>query len=190
MSGDQFNPASTLPQRERRITGKAAPPPIAELPRKSAEETTVGPGAAIILPRSFGSFLTLSSSLPALPTSILPARYLQSRRQVAVPSVAMSLSAGLSLPLRRMTVSNSLPSTFRFSQISSRAFSTTLHRDATWGFIGLGQMGMSSSSVSVFRLPPYCRRLRLHPPYCIPRGMDSIGRRDRNDSPFRERRRG
>ncbi|RMJ21327.1 3-hydroxyisobutyrate dehydrogenase [Aspergillus sp. HF37] len=52
----------------------------------------------------------------------------------------MSFSPAASLPLRRMTVSNSLPRTLRFSQ-STRAFSTTLHRDATWGFIGLGQMG-------------------------------------------------
>lgn len=57
----------------------------------------------------------------------------------------MSLSTGLSLPLRRISASKPLPPVLRrsLSPASSRAFSTTLQRDASWGFIGLGQMGMS-----------------------------------------------
>ncbi|PGH07581.1 3-hydroxyisobutyrate dehydrogenase [Polytolypa hystricis UAMH7299] len=47
-------------------------------------------------------------------------------------------SSALSLQLRRI-VSSSSRSSCVFS--SRRAFSTTLSRDATWGFIGLGQMG-------------------------------------------------
>ncbi|EYE96357.1 6-phosphogluconate dehydrogenase C-terminal domain-like protein [Aspergillus ruber CBS 135680] len=55
----------------------------------------------------------------------------------------MSLSSGLSLPLRRLHASKSLSSVLHTqSPVSlSRDFSTSLKRDASWGFIGLGQMG-------------------------------------------------
>lgn len=51
----------------------------------------------------------------------------------------MGLSLGLSIPLRRIPASK-----LRHSVIQppcARGFSTTLKRDASWGFIGLGQMG-------------------------------------------------
>lgn len=55
----------------------------------------------------------------------------------------MSLSSGLSLPLRRLHASKPICSVLRTQSPASlsRAFSTTLKRDASWGFIGLGQMG-------------------------------------------------
>ncbi|KAI9930564.1 hypothetical protein ASPWEDRAFT_39461 [Aspergillus wentii DTO 134E9] len=50
----------------------------------------------------------------------------------------MSISAALSL--RRTTLSKSLR-LVQSATSTRRAFSTTLQRDASWGFIGLGQMG-------------------------------------------------
>jgi len=56
----------------------------------------------------------------------------------------MSLSSGLSLPFRRLHASKPLCSVLRTQSpaLLSRAFSTTLKLDASWGFIGLGQMGV------------------------------------------------
>lgn len=52
-----------------------------------------------------------------------------------------------SLPLRRLSMP--APALCRSSR---RAFSTTLQRDATWGFIGLGNMGMLCSCLT-FHFP-------------------------------------
>lgn len=56
----------------------------------------------------------------------------------------MSLSLGLSIPLRRIPASkprHSVIQSLKSPQSCARGFSTTLKRDASWGFIGLGQMG-------------------------------------------------
>jgi hypothetical protein len=58
---------------------------------------------------------------------------------------AMSVRSASSLPrvarLRTAACTRRWPPSLS-SAGSARAFSTTLHRDATWGFVGLGQMGM------------------------------------------------
>lgn len=53
----------------------------------------------------------------------------------------MSLSSALSLPLRRVPVARTLPCAGRLSGYTLRTFSTSVRRDATWGFIGLGRNG-------------------------------------------------
>lgn len=56
----------------------------------------------------------------------------------------MSVRVSCSLPavarLRTGATTRRWPTNLS-SACSVRAFSTTLHRDATWGFVGLGQMG-------------------------------------------------
>lgn len=159
-------PQDTFPKGEKEITGKAAP-------RKAAEEPRLITGGAVLyvlcIILSF-SFLSLSLSLPlSLSLTISLFRWPSSLLFVAscCPDLrTMSVSAGLSLPLRRMTVSNSLPSTLRFSPVSSRAFSTTLHRDATWGFIGLGQMGMPPPPAAL-SIVSICRVTTLYALYFV-----------------------
>lgn len=67
--------------------------------------------------------------------------------------IIMSFKA---LPLRRLLSSRSLPASSCLS--AKRAFSTTPARDATWGFVGLGQMGMlfiNPLFMSTTNLVPY-----------------------------------
>ncbi|CAI7654407.1 uncharacterized protein N7487_001934 [Penicillium crustosum] len=53
----------------------------------------------------------------------------------------MSLRTAMSLPRRATCFHASAVDPRRWPSSQARAFSTTMHRDATWGFIGLGQMG-------------------------------------------------
>lgn len=71
-----------------------------------------------------------------------------SRLITTVYPETMGLSLGLSIPLRSVPafkVRHSVLRSLRTPPSCARAFSTTLQRDANWGFIGLGQMGMSCS---------------------------------------------
>lgn len=54
----------------------------------------------------------------------------------------MSLRTAMSLPRRATCFHASAVDPRRWPSSKARAFSTTMHRDATWGFVGLGQMGM------------------------------------------------
>ncbi|KAF9885887.1 hypothetical protein FE257_012267 [Aspergillus nanangensis] len=65
----------------------------------------------------------------------------------------MSVSPALSLPLRRVPVTRTLPSAVRLSRFHPRAFSTSVQRDATWGFIGLGQMGYNMAKNLRAKIP-------------------------------------
>ncbi|KAJ6148531.1 hypothetical protein N7497_010513 [Penicillium chrysogenum] len=53
----------------------------------------------------------------------------------------MSLRTAMSLPRRATCFHTSAVEPRRWPSSKARAFSTTMHRDATWGFVGLGQMG-------------------------------------------------
>ncbi|KAE8417831.1 6-phosphogluconate dehydrogenase [Aspergillus pseudocaelatus] len=65
----------------------------------------------------------------------------------------MSMSRALSLPLRRASVTSPIlhlsPSAFT----ATRAFSSSLRRDDTWGFIGLGQMGYAMAKNLRAKIP-------------------------------------
>ncbi|KAJ5956399.1 hypothetical protein N7501_010678 [Penicillium viridicatum] len=53
----------------------------------------------------------------------------------------MSLRTAMSLPRRATCFHASAVDPRRWPPSQARAFSTTMYRDATWGFVGLGQMG-------------------------------------------------
>ncbi|KAJ5559133.1 hypothetical protein N7535_009003 [Penicillium sp. DV-2018c] len=57
----------------------------------------------------------------------------------------MNLRAAMYIP-RRVT-------RFHTSALAARAFSTTMHRDATWGFVGLGQMGYNMATNLRAKIP-------------------------------------
>lgn len=91
-------------------------------------------------PLAFPLGLCLSSYLSNIFPSFL--EYLS--RYTLWWSLVMSVRASYSLPRLARLHTPGLrrwPSATSSAQ-STRAFSTTLHRDATWGFVGLGQMGM------------------------------------------------
>ena len=70
-------------------------------------------------------------------------------------SFEMSLSRALPLRSGRGALFRASPSTCRLTQhyvLSGRTFSTSAQRDATWGFIGLGQMGRYSQVGEAFNV--------------------------------------
>ncbi|KAI9374729.1 6-phosphogluconate dehydrogenase [Aspergillus egyptiacus] len=68
----------------------------------------------------------------------------------------MSIPYALAPHVRRSVTSRSCPSIARLSQSTrrtARAFSTSLRRDDTWGFIGLGQMGYNMAKNLHAKIP-------------------------------------
>lgn len=130
-------------------------------PRKAAEfhlsSTPLGRGV-------LGCSPTYSCSLPQV-TTLLPSANTSSLAQLSLlylewplplscnTSFEMSLSRALPLRSGRGALFRASPSTCRLTQhyaLSGRTFSTSAQRDATWGFIGLGQMGRYSQVGEAF----------------------------------------
>ncbi|CAG8360353.1 unnamed protein product [Penicillium salamii] len=108
------------------------------------------------VPKVPEEYLSAPTSHPASPRiGVLCHSLLHSTTHSAVQfdCYAMSLRAALALPRRANAFHASAVDLRRWPSSSARAFSTTRHRDVTWGFVGLGQMGYNMAKNLRAKIP-------------------------------------